>query len=428
MSINLSVYIEIKGNPALAGHINGDHTENARFTYDESYMSAQDSRPISIALPFSTLPYSPGRTRCFFDGLLPEGYTRRCIAEEMRIDVQDWLSLLKELGRECLGAILITDEFASDSTSQYQELTTEQLKRFATEGADESAVLVAKSHLSLTGASGKTGLYLDPKQNKWFLPVGTAPSTHIVKQSHVRLKKIVANEQLCLLTAEKMGISVPQSFIISFDDISKDHVLFATRRYDRKILPDCKRINGLSVPYRLHQEDFAQALGIPAIRKYEKNTENYLAKMFRLLRDYSSNPLEDQMKLWDICIFNYFIGNTDNHLKNLSLLYSEDLKSIRLAPAYDMLSTLIYENSTDEMAFRIGDASRIHEITRDSFRREAKEIGIGEKIAMNHLDKMASGFEKSLRESCEELCRQGFDEAEEIALKILNNFKNRVDL
>ena len=39
---------------------------------------------------------------------------------------------------------------------------------------------------------------------------------------------------------------------------------------------------------------------------------------------------------------------------NLSLLYSQDLKGVRLAPAYDMVSTAIYESSTKEMALSIG--------------------------------------------------------------------------
>lgn len=64
--------------------------------------------------------------------------------------------------------------------------------------------------------------------------------------------------------------------------------------------------------------------------------------MFEVIRKCSSNPLEDQKKLWDICIFNYLIGNTDNHIKNVSLLYAENLNDIRLAPAYDMVSTMIY--------------------------------------------------------------------------------------
>ena len=35
---------------------------------------------------------------------------------------------------------------------------------------------------------------------------------------------------------------------------------------------------------------------------------------------------------------------------NLSLLYSQDLKGVRLVPAYDVVSTAIYESSTKEMA------------------------------------------------------------------------------
>ena len=39
---------------------------------------------------------------------------------------------------------------------------------------------------------------------------------------------------------------------------------------------------------------------------------------------------------------------------NLSLLYSQDLKGVRLAPAYDVVSTAVYESSTKEMALSIG--------------------------------------------------------------------------
>ena len=150
-------------------------------------------------------------------------------------------------------------------------MSAEEVKRLAQEGATESAELVTKAHLSLTGASGKVGLYYDNEKDEWYLPYGDAPSTHIVKQSHVRLKNIVANEQLCLLTAKKLGIEVPESFIVKTTGIDSEDVLFATKRYDRKISVNNKKINGLTIPYRLHQEDFAQALGIASSEKYETN-------------------------------------------------------------------------------------------------------------------------------------------------------------
>ena len=62
----------------------------------------------------------------------------------------------------------------------------------------------------------------------------------------------------------------PDSFIINLNDKENDF-LFATERYDRKILDTSKELMGKKVPLRLHQEDFAQALGITASQKYEKN-------------------------------------------------------------------------------------------------------------------------------------------------------------
>lgn len=59
-------------------------------------------------------------------------------------------------------------------------------------GASKSAQFLAKAHLSLTGASGKTGLYYDNKDG-WYMPFGTAPSTHIVKQSHVSMIMCMAS-------------------------------------------------------------------------------------------------------------------------------------------------------------------------------------------------------------------------------------------
>ena len=145
--------------------------------------------------------------------------------------------------------------------------------------------------------------------------------------------------------------------------------------------------------------------------------------MFEVLRNYSVDPITDQMKLWDICVFNYLIGNTDNHIKNLSLIYSEDLKSIRLAPAYDIVSTMVYESSTEDMALSIGGTYCIRNITRESFEKEARNVGLGNKMAMKRFDTMVEKFPDALRSAANELSRQGFDGIEELCELILKRNK-----
>ena len=486
------LYVSIEKNGALTpvGTIEGKGPSDARFRYDRKYLLSDDAVPVSISLPLKSKPFSAAVTSAFFEGLLPEGFTRRTVAQWMHVDEGDYLPILHGLGRECLGALCITEDGDSMDAS-YEKIDSERVRELAAEGASRSAELVTNAHLSLTGASGKAGLYLGPDGDQWYVPLGLAPSTHIVKQSHVRFDNIVLNEQLAQMTAAKCGIMTPKSFIINTGRGGEGEVLLATCRYDRVMDPaffykeaarsgsrkaaegamgksagfidglprpyrlhragfidgtsrQCRPsgagfIDGLPRPYRLHQEDFAQIMGIPAYLKYEQgNEENnesaensgeggrngsngYLARMFDVLRDYSSDPVADQIRLWDTLVFDYLVGNTDAHLKNFSLLYSPDLKSMRLSPAYDIVSTAVYEQSTRELAIRIGGACSLDEVTRDSFRKAAQDAGLGMRMAMRRLDAMRSRFTRALHDSAEELAAAGFVYAPEMEQRVLRS-------
>lgn len=411
----LYVYIEMYGKQTLVGILVAEGRSNAIFRYNKEYISSANAMPISINLPLYQEEFDADTTKAFFEGLLPEGFTRRVVAANLHVDVEDYIAILERLGKECLGAIMITKEPVSELTGKYELLDLDVVKQLAKEGATKSAELLTKTHLSLTGASGKVGLYYDEINFAWYLPHGVAPSTHIVKQSHVRLNDIVLNEQLSLETARKLGISVPESFIINTANKKDEEILFASKRYDRK---NDTAQNG-EYPIRLHQEDFAQAMGILAADKYEKTNDHYVEAMFQLLRKKSANPIEDQVKLWDIILFDFLIGNTDNHIKNYSLLYSEDLKSIRLAPAYDIISTTVYEQSTRNMAFKLGGVYSIDEIGRETLVTQAGKCGLGEKMAMQRFDKMLARFENALIESAKEIYENGYKNVIDIKNAIL---------
>ena len=414
----LSVYIELNGIQTLVGKISGEQYNDARFRYVREYIEAREAAPISVSLPFQDDYFSTEQTRNFFESLLPEGFSRKAVADWMKADENDYIAILAQLGRECLGAIKIV-EGNDDRESGYELLPAERVKALAAEGATKSTEILLETHLSLTGASGKVGLYYNSDNNKWYLPKGDAPSTHIVKQSHVRHKQIVLNEQLCIQTAKRIGIAVPESFIVSNGSQSDQDVLYATPRYDRP-LSENKIIDGLKCPYRLHQEDFAQALGIFASDKYEKVPSGYMSRMFDLLRHNSVNPIEDQIALLRIIIFNYLIGNTDCHVKNFSLLYSENLKSKRLAPAYDLVATRVYR-TTSNMSFYIGGELDISKINRNNFAISASEIGLSQKMVLDNFDYVANKLEGAMTEAAEDLANKGFENSILLKKEIIGN-------
>lgn len=416
------VSIERNGDQVKVGSITGSGVSDSCFSYDDKYLNSDDPVSISVSLPLQKEPFTPEQTKTFFDGLLPEGFTRRSVAQWLHFDENDYLSILHGLGKECLGAIRISVEGEKDDES-YDEVGEDQIRRLAAEGATKSTEIVTGTHLSLAGASGKVGLYYDSAEGKWYLPRGLAPSTHIVKQSHVRLEGIVTNEQLSMLTAAKCGLNTAESFIINTGKGNDSEVLYATKRYDRLINSNSKKVNGLERPFRLHQEDFAQAMGIPSANKYEPEGAEYALGMFDVLRRYSSDPLADMISLWDRIVFSYILGNNDGHIKNYSLLRGINLKEIRLAPAYDIICTTVYENSTRKMSFNIGGKTDINDISESSFRKLTSSVGLGEKIAMDRFGKILNHFESSLRASAKELTDLGFIGAESMADKILMSRK-----
>ncbi len=439
---NYLVCIDICGRTIPAGLLREDEAYHVVFQYLPAYLNRPEAAAVSVGLPLQEEAFSVRATQAFFEGLLPEGFTRRSVAQAIRADEGDYLALLYGLGRECMGAVRIVsmeglseeevnafdvlpDELKTriygDEQAHYELLTPDQVRALAAEGATKSAELVTKAHLSLAGASGKVGLYYDAAGRQWYLPKGDAPSTHIVKQSHVRLEQIVLNEQICLRTAARCGINVPHSFIINVGDGRDEEVLLATERYDRIFLPESAASDGLPVPVRLHQEDFCQALGRVSQEKYEKGEEGYLKRVFDLLRSRSAEPVEDLLQLWDLLVFDVLVGNTDAHIKNMSLLYAPDLKSVKLAPAYDILSTTIYESSTHELAFRFGNVTVIDDITRESFAEAAKNAGLGQKMMMDRFEAMMARFPETLSQTAEELQDIGFSGAHALAERILES-------
>ena len=92
------VFIEQQGEQIYVGKITGSGSEDAIFTYAQEYLDNPSSCPISIHLPLQAQNFSAEETSLFFEGLLPEGFTRKCVAGWIHADEYDYLTILAALG------------------------------------------------------------------------------------------------------------------------------------------------------------------------------------------------------------------------------------------------------------------------------------------------------------------------------------------
>jgi len=136
-------------------------------------------------------------------------------------------------------------------------------------------------------------------------------------------------------------------------------------RYDRYVNNNKFRESG--TVQRIHQEDFCQALGIVSNKKYQAGGGAKLKDCYRIINEFSENRLSDIIRFTEWIIFNYLIGNTDAHAKNLSLLHTSS--GIKLAPFYDLLSTEVYPEKTidHEMAMLINGKGKYSSLNPKDF-------------------------------------------------------------
>lgn len=345
-------------------------------------------RALSLALPVRAEPYEDAQLLPFFEGLLPEGRVRDQLATRFRIEPADVFGLLREFGRECAGAVTVLPEAesAAPAARDVRWLSDEELAERIAEVevrpfADEPSENV---RISLAGTQSKLVVVIGP-EGQVGLPRGATPSTHILKpQSKIRRGKrlaypdIVANEAFCMRLAAGAGLSTAE---VGIRKVAGESVL-VVRRYDRT--PDGGR---------LHQEDFCQALGIPSRLKYEADGGPGQLQYLELLARHSAYPLEDRAALLDRIAYCYLIANDDMHAKNFAVLYTP---AVRLAPAYDLLSTRVYPHLKREMGTAVNRMYDAEQLRAVHWRKHFGQVGISEALFAARLGELAGRVESAL--------------------------------
>lgn len=426
---SLNVFREYLGSYEMVGRIVDGKDGGPRFSYDHEYLSDSAATAISPSLPLSGTPFSIQSTRAFFDGLIPEGPMREAFEHSTRAGRNDFLTVLEAVRNEPIGALIFSpDEHLRGLERAYEPLNNEDLLRLAAAPGETAVDYSLRSRISLAGAQSKIGLYRDSSKagSEWYLPRGSAPSTHILKACGRAYPKETVNEAICLRAARYFEIEVPDCFLIQ--TTGADPIL-AIKRYDRVISPAAHCVDGLAVPTRLHQVDACQASGLLGSDfKYEPSGAAYLNRLSALISEMSANPFDDKLSLTYMQLFHYVVGNADNHLKNWSFIYDEDWDSIRLAPLYDVLDTTIYENLPLEMGVSFGGSRRIDEVTKDMVLDTFGCAGIPKVVVNGAIDASVEELPACIERAAADLTKEGFTEAEEIVGKMLEGARRRLEV
>jgi serine/threonine-protein kinase HipA len=378
----------------LIGQLKQDDHGQMLFNYNESWLNSKDSVVLSCSLPLRSEKFKRNDCRGFFAGILPEESKREIIAGNLGISAKNDFAMLEQIGGECAGAItFIPSGTALPSASQntYRPLTQKELAGILRD-LPHKPLLAGEDgvRLSLAGAQDKIALYIEGNQT--YLPLGNAPSSHILKPDHPRFRGLVFNEAFCMKLAKQIGLSVANVEIRKVDDVE----YLMVERFDRLHVQ-----SGTEIKHsRIHQEDFCQALGIVSEMKYQNEGGPSLKDCFDLIRNVSSAPVNDLQTMLNAVIFNFIIGNHDAHGKNFSILHDNlvlvpekklrgENSEIRLAPLYDLVCTALYPDLSKKMAMKIGREYKSTDVSLKDFDRMAEEIGFTKPLVKARVKELA---------------------------------------
>ena len=381
MAKTLDVYL----HEELIGQLIQDDGGQTVFEYAQDWLDRPNATALSVSLPLRKERFSRNECRGFFAGILPDEAKREIIARNLGISAHNDFAMLERIGGECAGAVTFIPagqplpardyHYRPVSQKQLADIFKELPKRPLLAG--EEGV-----RLSLAGAQDKIAVRIE--EDEVSLPLGGAPSTHILKPSIERFAGVVFNEAFTMQLAA--GTSLPAARVEV--RMAETTEYLSVERYDRTH----NKSGNTTLLDRLHQEDFCQALNIVPEMKYQKEGGPSLKQCFALVRDVSSAPVVDLARLLDIVIYNYLIGNNDAHGKNFSLLYhgaGTANQQIRLAPLYDAISTVYYPELSTEMAMRIGDEYRAERVTSRDFDRLAEQAGLAKPLVRRRVTELA---------------------------------------
>lgn len=303
----MSDFLIVKVDSKTSGVLSSEENE-----YIFSYKTEDKKDFISLTMPVRAKSWNSKNLHPLFEMHLPEGYLLSIIKKHFsKFTKTDDFGLLKLMSPSIKGRV----SYEQDLKIELKPLILDDLLHSSNEKLFDELVFRFALNSPISGVQPKV---LAQIENKATLKL----EDYIVKSWGEEYPELALNEYLCMRVVQKANIYVPEFYL------SQDRKLFIMKRFDIK---DDNTYLGF--------EDMCVLFGKNRDDKYE-GTYEQIAKTIKTFVSpkYKKESLENFFKM---IVINFLLKNGDAHLKNFGLIY-DDISNIKLAPAYDVVTTTVY--------------------------------------------------------------------------------------
>lgn len=362
----------------LVGYLTGFQDGRNVLTFADEFKSDADRPTFSLithpgfprAEKLMAEPWSRSqKLHPTLSNLLPEGSLRELIAQALKVHVDSEFQLFSYLGRDLPGALVA-------EPMEPEDIPADLLSAYGKAKAVKFEKATRENKFSLAGIQMKFSM--QEQDGRYNLPKGDVLGDWIVKTPSTKHKDVPVNEFTTMTLASMVGVSVPVIKLVELDkldnlppiNLPSEKLAFAIKRFDR------------NNDQRIHMEDFAQVLVKYPHEKYNSASYEQIAN---ILYHYSGDGLADTQQLARRLLANILLANGDAHIKNWSLLYSDQITP-RLSPAYDIVMTSVYIENERQYALNLGKTKEWYAVTYENFEEWAKRAGVPWRAIKPHLD------------------------------------------
>ena len=297
---------------------------------------------------------------------------RELIAEQHGIRHRNEFRLLMALGNDLPGALQVTtddmlgiDDMANGETSTDRTAGMPDRRNVNRDPGNTSRI-----RFSLAGVQLKLSMMWSG--NTLMLPGEGELGNHLVKLPSRHYPGVPENEFAMMTWARATGIDVPACQIRPAKDLGplppgfdalEGTTIYVVHRFDRGPFRS-------NQDERIHMEDLNQVVDNWPEAKYEGASYERLGRIILAL--CGEEDFLEYIRRLTFCIG---IGNEDAHLKNWTIWYPDRIRA-RLSPAYDLVSTIQYEELDRGMALKLGGTTRASLMTLTEMERLAERTGL----------------------------------------------------